>query len=189
MEDLRDDIKSLLLSSTKRNFVLECATGTGKTYLALQKVNQLYTTDSKILIVIPRNVLIQNWIEEFKKWHYEDMLSNVTFVTYVSLPKMAGTWDICIFDECHHLSERCREALRSFCIHHSLFLSATINKEIRNYINLKFTEQEAIDATKEYVDSYKDDTTKMRLLKYFILRTYFDNKKNSHFSAFDQHFS
>ena len=52
----------------------------------------------------------------------------------------------------------------------------------------EFTEQEAINATKEYVDSYKDDTTKMRLLKYFILRTYFDNKKNSHFSAFDSTF-
>lgn len=135
MENLRDSITNTLLNSTKKNFVLECATGLGKTYLALQKVQQLYSPDCKILIVIPRNVLIQNWIDEFKKWHYDDMLSNVTFVTYMSLPKMAGTWDISIFDEAHHLSERCREALKSFCITHSLFLSATINKDIRWFIN------------------------------------------------------
>lgn len=138
MEDLRTNIKNILLNSTKKHFVLECATGLGKTYLALQKVNQLYSQNCKILIVIPRNVLIQNWIEEFKKWHYKDILSNVTFVTYVSLPKMVGSWDICIFDECHHLSERCRESLLSFYINHAIFLSATISKDVRQFINTKY---------------------------------------------------
>lgn len=134
MEDLRENIKNTLLTSHKRHFVLELATGTGKTLLALTKANQLYSQDCKILIVIPRNVLIQNWTDEFKKWNYEDMLSNVTFVTYVSLPKMAGSWDIVIFDECHHLSERCREALQHFEVKHSLFLSATLKREHKEFI-------------------------------------------------------
>lgn len=34
-----------------------------------------------------------------------------------------------------------------------------------------FTEDEAIKATKEYVDSFEDDNKSMKLLKYFILRT------------------
>lgn len=34
-----------------------------------------------------------------------------------------------------------------------------------------YTEEEAIQATKQYVDSFKDDTTCMKLLKYFLLRT------------------
>lgn len=34
-----------------------------------------------------------------------------------------------------------------------------------------FTESEAIKATKEYVDSFEEDRSKMQLLKYFILRT------------------
>lgn len=34
-----------------------------------------------------------------------------------------------------------------------------------------FTESEAIKATKEYVDSFEEDRSKMPLLKYFILRT------------------
>lgn len=34
-----------------------------------------------------------------------------------------------------------------------------------------YTEEEAIDATKQYVDSFMDDMTRMKLLKYFLLRT------------------
>lgn len=138
MTDLRENLKDLLLNSNKKHFVLELATGTGKTLLALTKVNQLYSQDCKILIVIPRNVLIQNWIDEFKKWHYEDILSNVTFVTYVSLPKMAGSWDIVVFDEAHHISDRCIEALMQFDIEHAIFLSATISKEVSFFINMKY---------------------------------------------------
>lgn len=34
-----------------------------------------------------------------------------------------------------------------------------------------YTEEEAINATKQYVNSFKDDRTHMKLLKYFLLRT------------------
>lgn len=135
---LRTKISDKLLHSDKRHYVLECATGLGKTNLALQKISQLYSQDAKILIVIPRNVLIQNWIEEFKKWHYEDILSNVTFVTYISLPKMAGSWDIVVFDEAHHISNRCAEALMQFNINHAIFLSATISKDVTDFITMKY---------------------------------------------------
>lgn len=39
------------------------------------------------------------------------------------------------------------------------------------WYDFQFTEQEALDATKEYVGSFDGDWTKMQLLKYFILRT------------------
>lgn len=132
---LRKEVLDKVLSTQKDNIVLEVGTGFGKTLLALRKLEQLYLIDYKILIVMPRNVLIQNWIEEFKKWHYEDMLNNVTFTTYVSLYKHAGKWDAVIMDECHHLSERCQEALKSFKIRHCMFLSATLKKEHRWFIN------------------------------------------------------
>lgn len=157
MDSLRDNIQQILLNSNKKHFVLECATGVGKTYLALQKINQLYSQNCKILIVIPRNVLIQNWIEEFKKWNYEDMLSNVTFVTYVSFPKMEGYWDIVVFDECHHLSERCMEALMQFSINHAIFLSATIGNGVMNFINMKYNRYKELQlikvSTKAAIDS------------------------------------
>ena len=150
---LRQTITNKLLNSFRHNYVLELSTGMGKTKLALDKINQLYSPNSKILIVIPRNVLIQNWIEEFKKWHYEDLLSNVTFVTYVSLPKMTGIWDIVCYDECHHLSERCRNAvLEGFIVKHSIFLSATISKEVEYFIS-NFPDTEWINVnTRKAID-------------------------------------
>lgn len=131
---LREEITNKVLSSSKRHFVLELPTSFGKSALALKKVEQLYHPGIRILLVIPRNVLIQNWIEEFHKWGYDDMLSSVTFVTYRSLHKMAGRWDIGVFDEAHHLSERCRESLHDFHISHILFLSATLAREHKEYI-------------------------------------------------------
>ena len=44
-----------------------------------------------------------------------------------------------------------------------------------------FTEQEAIDATKEYIASFGEDKTHMHLLKYFILRTDKDGNIDSPF--------
>lgn len=133
-DNLRNSITRQVLSTKRHHIVIEAATGVGKTKLALEKVKQLYSPEAKILIVIPRNVLIQNWKDEFKKWGYGDMLGNVTFVTYVSLPKMAGHWDIVVFDEAHHLSERCQQALSSFHISHCIFLSATLKKEHKFFI-------------------------------------------------------
>lgn len=46
-----------------------------------------------------------------------------------------------------------------------------------------FTEDEAIKATKEYVDSFEDDNKNMKLLKYFILRTSKDDSIDSMFMA------
>ena len=46
--------------------------------------------------------------------------------------------------------------------------------------NFKFTEEEAINATKEYVNSFKDKQY-MALLKYFILRTTEEDDVNSMF--------
>lgn len=44
-----------------------------------------------------------------------------------------------------------------------------------------FTEDEAIKATKEYVESFEDDNKNMKLLKYFILRTSKDDDIDSMF--------
>ena len=44
-----------------------------------------------------------------------------------------------------------------------------------------FTEEEAIKATKEYIDSFDEDKEKMQLLKYFILKTKKDGEIDSMF--------
>lgn len=74
----------------------------------------------------------------------------------MGLPKHAGHWDIIVFDEAHHLSERCREALGSFTTGCSIYLSATLKREIKDFIydsygavnieNVKVSTKKAIEA-------------------------------------------
>lgn len=138
-EEARDEI--LLIESP--NILCELPTSFGKTKVALDLMQMRfptieYTMDTKILVVIPRLVLIDNWKDEFKKWGYERYLPYVEFVTYVSLPKKAGSWDMVIFDEVHHLSARCREALESFTIRSSVMLSATVGRDMKKELKVLF---------------------------------------------------
>lgn len=60
----------------------------------------------------------------------------------------------------------------------------TIAQKLRALVvihHFSFTEKEAISATKEYVDSFKEDKEKMQLLKYFILKTHNDGNIDSMF--------
>jgi superfamily II DNA or RNA helicase len=133
----REEFTNKILSSKSNNFIIEAATSMGKTKAALDKASQWFTSTSKILIVVPRNVLKDNWRMEINKWGYNNMLSNITFVTYVSLPKVANTWDIIIFDEAHHLTEKCQEALTTgFKAKHILALSATLKKDVKWFLKV-----------------------------------------------------
>lgn len=139
----REEARNEILLIKSPNILCELPTSFGKTKVALDLMqmrfpNIEHTIDTKILIVIPRLVLIDNWKDEFKKWGYERYLPYVEFVTYVSLPKKAGSWDMVIFDEVHHLSTRCREALESFTIHSSVMLSATVSRDIKNELKVLF---------------------------------------------------
>lgn len=44
-------------------------------------------------------------------------------------------------------------------------------KTLVSKYNFRFTEEEAIAATREYLDTYKNDNKFMKLLRYFILKT------------------
>lgn len=133
----REQVRDEILQVESPHILAELPTSFGKTRVAidfmLKHIHDMIDEfmAPKILIVIPRLVLIDNWKDEFKKWGCEDYLELVTFVTYVSFPKMAGDWDVVIFDEVHHLSERCRESLMYFDIYHSISLSATVSRDMR----------------------------------------------------------
>ena len=138
-EKARDEI--LLIESP--NILCELPTSFGKTKIALDLMQMRFSTidyivNTNILIVVPRLVLVDNWKDEFKKWGYERYLRYVEFVTYVSLPKKAGSWDMVIFDEVHHLSARCREALESFTIRNSVMLSATVGRDMKKELKVLF---------------------------------------------------
>lgn len=137
METQRNKVEREILSLTERHIILELPTSFGKSKIALDLLNSRHI-ESNILIVVPKLVLIQNWKEEILKWGYKNILERVTFVTYVSLPKMVGEWDFIIFDEAHHLSERCLCALRDFTINNSVLLSATLKRDKKREISALF---------------------------------------------------
>lgn len=152
---MREEIEKQVLDSASKNILLELATGVGKTKIALIKTHQLWTNcDNKctILIVVPRLVLIQTWKEEILKWGFGDMVSDISFVTYSSFIKGKSVGDIVIFDECHHLSERCFDVIHESSYKHTLLLSASLNRnkyrEIQNVFKpqkFQVSERKAID--------------------------------------------
>ncbi len=131
----REDILKEVLSLKGSNWLLELPTGFGKSKLAIEKVKQLKA--KTLLLVVNRTVHKQNWEDEFNKW-WKDRDVIITMTTYVSLPKYAGKYDAMICDECHHLSERCREALCSFDIKHSVLLSATVGDKLKDELREVF---------------------------------------------------
>lgn len=130
----REGARDEILKIDNPNILCELPTSFGKSKIALDWLKKQIPKPSnktKILIVVPRLVLIQNWKDEFKKWGCVDYLPFVEFVTYVSFPKMADTWNAIIYDECHHLSQRCRDYLQYFDVEKSILLSATVNRETK----------------------------------------------------------
>lgn len=145
--DSREALLQKALDLKGRHWILELATGSGKTKIALEKIkqnvdiNKFYT----VLIVVPRNVNKEEWKKEIQKWWPKNNCGFI-YTTYVSLPKHKNKWDFVIFDECHHLSDRCKNALLDFNIGHALFLSATISKGIKASIYDLFSNVKALKA-------------------------------------------
>ena len=116
--------------STATNNILCCLpTNYGKSKIALDIIKSKCTSDANILIVIPRNVLVDNWKEQINEWKG---IGNYSFTTYMSLQKhLNEQWDAIVFDECHHLSDRCMEFLGNFKSKIRIFLSATVKLDLQ----------------------------------------------------------
>ena len=170
---VRDDI----LKMNNKHILLELPTSFGKSKIAIDIItHRNITPDKKILIVVPRLVLIDTWKDEFKKWGKEEYIDDLSFVTYVSFPKMAGYWDMVVFDECHHLSLRCQEALKGYTIDNSVLLSATVKRDFRYTLGLLFPN------LGKYSVAIKDATEDGVLPdpKVFLIPLILDNKIQNH---------
>lgn len=136
----REEAKKEIESIPNPHILLELPTSFGKSKLAIDRMKSIIVNmpSPKILIVVPRLILVKNWEKEIVKWKAKSKLPFITFSTYVSIPKHIGNWDIVIFDECQHLSERCQEALEHYTIKNSILLSATIKRELKDSIHNLF---------------------------------------------------
>jgi superfamily II DNA or RNA helicase len=139
----REQIRNDILNLKSKYILAELPTSVGKTRVALDFMHEK-EVEGHILIVIPRLILIDNWKKEFIKWGYEPYLSQVTFTTYISLPKhtKGKMYDLVIFDECHHLSERAREAAEELISNYILLLSATVNRTLKKEFKMLFPQLE-----------------------------------------------
>ena len=135
----REIVEKEILSLQNKTIVAELPTSFGKTKIALSIMKNRVSKNAKILIVVPKLILIENWKEEIKKWGYEKYLNSIDFVTYYSFPKKVGHWDLAIFDEAHHLSKRCLcEIENTILIENSILISATIGRDKKEEIKETF---------------------------------------------------
>lgn len=142
-QETREDTLQEILSLEGNNFLFELPTGYGKTKLAIDKINQDYNPEKDlILIVVHRKVHIKNWEDEIKKWWPKDKGYNIGFVTYMSFPKgevaKLGKYKWIVYDEGHHLSERCIDSLHLYNVENSIILSATVSQNLKRTLNYHF---------------------------------------------------
>lgn len=142
------------------NILLNLPTGYGKTKQAFDRCKSF----KSMLVVIYYTSQIASWKEEIKKW--KENPSKFSFITYKSFPKNSGTYDCIIFDECHHLSERCLNALNNYSFDNSILLSATVGRNKMTEIKRVFPNIEVISKTpQEAIHEKKLPTPKLYLLE------------------------
>ena len=134
----RKDVLKEVINIPNKTVALELPTSFGKSFIALELIkHKIKPNNSNILIVVPRLVLIDNWKKEIEKWNYTKY--NFTFVTYISLPKhINNTYDIIVYDEAHHLSERCLLSVPFIKSSYNILLSATLGNKLKSSIKTYF---------------------------------------------------
>lgn len=133
----REQIKEEILKIENNNILLELSTGVGKTFLAIQLMKK-YNPKS-LLIIVPRLVLIDNWKTELKKFKASRFIPRITFSTYVGLNKyLDNSYDMCICDEGHHLTDRSLEFLESIKRKKNIILSATVTRNMLYTLSYNF---------------------------------------------------
>lgn len=147
----REEVLTTALQIKSNSICLMLSTGVGKTRIALNILKDRLKDKLfySILVVVPKNVLKDEWVKEIHKWDIDDMLPHIVFTTYVSLPKHSLThYHAIIWDEAHHITDRCFEVIKAYDIKHfynqiNLFLSATLNDKkmfaIRNSFHNVYT--------------------------------------------------
>lgn len=144
----RQDVKNLALQELDKHrcLVLELATGFGKTSIAIALMNKIcdkvwkHENDSTtILIIVAKVVHKQTWLNEIEKWGGLKT-DNVVIECYESLHKYKNAvFDAVVLDEAQHLSENRRAILETIRVQENLIcLSATIKKELKDYLKFKY---------------------------------------------------
>ena len=126
----RELVTQDILNMPNTNLLIELPTGYGKTLIAIELLKK-HLSKGNVLIVVPKNILKKNFMLEINKW-WKNRPLNFTFTTYISLHKYIGNWYAVIYDEAHHLTQRCIDVLKDIHSTHSILLSATVPKNLKD---------------------------------------------------------
>lgn len=134
--------KSVLLAQQNSKVALQWCTGLGKSYAAIRMIEVLLQDNPnfKVLLLIAELAHRENWINEFKRWNKESLLSHITIETYASLKNhREKEYQILIADEAHHAVSIIRFGLLvEMEFEKIILLSATLSKEIQDSLYMLF---------------------------------------------------
>lgn len=136
----KDEIQETAVEKLEqyRRYVCQWATGCGKSGVAIKFLKK--HPDYRCLIVVPEQVNIQNWEEEFEKFEVEQ--SDVMVICYASLHKYRDTeWNLLVLDEVPHMDTAKRmKILQSIKAEYVLALGAVIDDDEMNSLKSVFGE-------------------------------------------------
>ena len=133
----RDELKKLInreIKNDTKSYILNLATGYGKSALSLHIVNKVKIRQPTILLLVAERAHKDNWKVEMNK--FLKRKAKVRIECYQSLSKLKGMkFDFVIADEAHHLNTKARlDYFSLISFSYSVFLSATYKVNFKNYL-------------------------------------------------------
>lgn len=81
---------------------LHVGTGIGKSKIVCDFINYYKDSLEKVLILVPLNILIDNWTDELNKWMTNEWSNYITITTVQTAYKWPTThWSLVVYDEAH----------------------------------------------------------------------------------------
>ena len=133
----REELKKLInreIKNDTKSYILNLATGYGKSALSLHIVNKVKIRQPTILLLVAERAHKDNWKVEMDK--FLKRKAKVRIECYQSLSKLKGMkFDFVIADEAHHLNTKARlDYFSLISFSYSVFLSATYKVNFKNYL-------------------------------------------------------
>ena len=133
----RDELKKLInreIKNDTKSYILNLATGYGKSALSLHIVNKVKIRQPTILLLVAERAHKDNWKVEMDK--FLKRKAKVRIECYQSLSKLKGMeFDFVIADEAHHLNTKARlDYFSLISFSYSVYLSATYKVNFKNYL-------------------------------------------------------
>ena len=113
----KDEIQAQALEATKtkNRCSIVLGTGVGKTLVGLNHMSKNSTSLMRILVVAPKKSIFQSWKDDAIKFGMDDLLSSITFTTYLSLNKCnPNDYALVYLDEAHSLLDSHRSFLETY---------------------------------------------------------------------------